>query len=99
MSIVVEQGEGHVGGDHLDKYGNPNCEGIGWDSPSPTDFDDTDKEELSHFDKFLELYCQGQAHKTAFEALGLDFESYFVIDVPENPKTRERERSGDEANY
>jgi hypothetical protein len=92
MNQVVEQGEGHKGGDHLTPEGEPICTDTGgypidWNNPNPLDFDDPNKKELAHFDKFLKMYCQGLAYQQKFTNLGLDFESYFVHNFPDNPRT------------
>lgn len=94
---VVEQGEGHnvkgKTGDHLSANGTVSKEliaKINRGDFSDLDYDDKEKDnkkELSHFARFLELYCNGQALAERLkEATGKDdFEKYFVKDVPENP--------------
>ena len=90
MVEVIDQGEGHKGGDHLNPDGEPICPNIDWNDPcqiNELDFDDKAHKELSHFAKFLKLYCQGEKLIQKFDALGLDFHAFFVHNVPENPRT------------
>jgi len=89
MNEVVEQGEGHQGGDHLTSSGAPICPDVDWNDPSsinPEDFDDPGKDELSHFAKFLSLYCEGEHLIQKFQDAGLDFHSFFVYSFPDNPR-------------
>lgn len=91
MDIVVEQGEGHQGSNHLDENGNPQCDKVDWDNLKAADYDDPKKQELSHYMKFLEAYCLGQKHIKKFEEYGLDFEKYFIYNFPANPKTNAKD--------
>jgi hypothetical protein len=85
INQIVEQGEGNTDAQALNADGSVNCEAV----TSP-DFDDKDKKELSHFEKFAELYCEYNALAATFQAYGLtnvDISSYFVLNVPTNPTT------------
>ncbi len=99
LAEVVEQGEGlnvdGVTGDHLTENGKVSpalCKRVNAGDFSIFDYDDKNRgelKELSHFDRFLELYCNGQKLSAAFKkATGkedFEFEKYFVRDVPNNP--------------
>ncbi len=95
MDEIIEQGEGATKivdgkkkvGDHLTPDGKVICP-IDFD---PLSYDDPSKGELSHFDKFLEIYCtiQRTNHKLS-KFLGtedFDFTKYFIKDLPTNPAT------------
>ncbi len=87
LEEIVEQGEGHKhGASSLGPHGRVDCDGI-----KPGDFDDRKHQELSHFAKFRELYCElGEMKDTFNKVLGTtDFDpsQYYVINVPENPST------------
>jgi hypothetical protein len=81
---IVIQGEGNPDATPLNPDGSVNCE-----KPTDEDFDDKDREELSHFEKFAEIYCEYNALSEQFKAYGLetDISSYFVVNVPTNPTT------------
>jgi hypothetical protein len=90
---VAEQGEGNSGGHHLDERGNvPDkvCEEINSGKYYEEDYDDKDREELSHFAKFLSIYCKLKSLKRKFQDLTNDpdfnVEKYFIYNVPKNPK-------------
>ncbi len=51
--------------------------------------DDKSRQELSHWEKFKLLHKSLTEHITIFENEGLDLLSYFVLNVPTNPKTSE----------
>ena len=80
---IVEQGEGNVDAG-LNSDGSVNCE-----DPSRHDYDDPDQKELSHFEKFAEIYCHYNALSAQFKAYGLDenISLYFVKNLPTNPST------------
>ncbi|MFK8008124.1 MAG: ferritin-like domain-containing protein [Saprospiraceae bacterium] len=102
LEEVVEQGEGHDGGDKLSPEGNPVCPNINWDDPTqinPNDYDNPSLSELSHFDKFLQLYCQGEQFTNTFEKLGMDFHSFFVYNFPDNPTNYPRKTKTPYINY
>lgn len=102
LNEVVEQGEGHSGGDKLSHEGNPVCPNINWDDPTqinPNDYDNPSLSELSHFDKFLQLYCQGEQFIQTFEKLGMDFHSFFVMNFPDNPTNHPRKGKSPYVNY
>jgi hypothetical protein len=63
------------------------------------DFDDPSQQELSHFDKFLEVYSLGGYYQQKFANLpGLDdFFSYFVYNQPSNPKQADYDQSDNAA--
>lgn len=87
---IVDQGEGHQGGNKLVLDDN--------DMPIPLpvvdgkvifkeeDLDDTDKQELAHFDKFLEAYSLGAHYEEKFGQYGINFFDLFVYNQIDNPK-------------
>lgn len=93
MDEIVEQGEGATRfehghkevGDHLTPDGKVVCP-IDFD---PLSYDDPSKGELSHFDKFLEIYCTIQrTNHRLNDFLGtqdFDYSKYFITDLPTNP--------------
>ncbi|MDY8136623.1 ferritin-like domain-containing protein [Aquimarina sp. 2201CG5-10] len=94
LNEIIEQGEGHKGGDQLEIInGKPKPLPIkdGKVVFSPEDYDDPAEEELSHFAKFMELYTLGDHYEEKFSKhTGLDnFFSYFVYDQAVNPVTDE----------
>jgi len=84
IAQIVEQGEGNPDAPGLNPDGSVDCA-----PPTSPDFDDPKKEELSHFEKFAELYCDYKALSTQFSSYGLEenISSYFVLNVPTNPTT------------
>jgi len=102
LDEIIEQGEGHDGGDHLDINGNPKILPRDyWDNNvNPEDYDDPDQLELSHFVRFLELYNEAYYLDNEFrKQMGLKeldpedytteycFTKYFVKNQPKNPHT------------
>ncbi|NQY04774.1 MAG: ferritin-like protein [Flavobacteriaceae bacterium] len=98
MHEIIEQGEGasHTTkdekkkiGNHLTTDGKVVCPMD--DKFNPLSYDDKEKDELSHFDKFLDIYCSIERENAKIEKfLGVDsfdFTKYFVKNLPENPKT------------
>ena len=98
MHEIIEQGEGATKinkdgkkevGNHLTHDGKVVCPMD--DNFNPLSYDDKEKDELSHFDKFLDIYCSiSRENKKIEKFLGVDsfdFTKYFVKDVPDNPKT------------
>lgn len=80
INLIKEQGEGNQG-HGLNKDGSVDCRVHG-----SKDFDDRDKKELCHFDKFAELYCDYEALERLFQSYNLGGVSdYFVLSVPKNP--------------
>ena len=85
ISQIVEQGEGNRAAPGLNPDGSVDCKPI-----TDKDFDDKDKKELSHFEKFVEIYCEYNDLSGKFAACGLgdiDISSYFVLNIPTNPTT------------
>jgi hypothetical protein len=83
---IVEQGEGNddkkTG---LNRDGTVNCE-----APTSPDFDDPTDKELSHFEKFAQLYCEYKALEARLGVANLDdtkLSDYFVLNIPTNPTT------------
>lgn len=82
---IVEQGEGNPDATGFNQDGSVDCA-----KPTDQDYDDKDKKELSHFEKFAEIYCEYNALAGLFNAYGLDnidISDYFVVNVPTNPTT------------
>lgn len=85
IHCIVEQGEGFPGAQGFDADGCVDCAKM-----IPPDYDDFDKEELSHFEKFAQIYCQYKSLNERFNKLGIgkiEISDYFVMNVPENPST------------
>ncbi|MBD2756157.1 ferritin-like domain-containing protein [Spirosoma validum] len=85
IDAIVEQGEGNQGSTSLNPDGSVDCCAI-----TPADYDDPDHEELSHFEKFAQIYCQYVDLSNKFNELGIgdiDISQYFVLRLPTNPKT------------
>jgi hypothetical protein len=85
INCIVDQGEGSKGAPGLNPDGSVNCGVI-----VPTDFDDPAKKELSHFEKFAQIYCTYQTLSDKFNNLGIgaiNISDYFVMNVPTNPYT------------
>ena len=106
MNEIIEQGEGSsftiaidgkkekIVGDHLTPEGEVVCPlfPLGSGMTNPLDYDDKGKQhELSHFDKFLEVYCtierKNYELNTFLGTKDFDFTKYFVRDLPTNPST------------
>lgn len=79
---IVEQGEGNPDATPLNPDGSVNC-----GKPTDHDYDDKEDKELSHFEKFAQIYCEYNDLSAQFKAYGLenDISNYFVINVPTNP--------------
>ena len=85
ISQIVEQGEGNQDASGLNENGSVDCKPI-----NDRDYDDKDKQELSHFEKFAQLYCEYNDLNKKFASYGLgdiDISSYFVLNIPTNPTT------------
>ena len=85
IHCVVEQGEGFPGAPGFNPDGSVDCGKI-----IPPDFDDFDKKELSHFEKFAQIYCHYKTLNDRFNKLGIgkiEISDYFVVNVPKNPST------------
>jgi hypothetical protein len=80
---IVRQGEGNTA-QGLNPDGSVNCE-----EPTAHDYDDPDMQELSHFEKFAEIYCHYNTLSARFTSYGLDGDigKYFVTQFPTNPTT------------
>ncbi|MEO1260289.1 MAG: ferritin-like domain-containing protein [Bacteroidota bacterium] len=110
LDEIVEQGEGNkTDSDHLDKDGDPVFpppKPEYWEDKKKTkagDFDDPSHDELSHFDRFLELYSLGywldQEFREATDQEDHDpeewyFTKYFVYPQPTDPKTKDYPEEG-----
>jgi len=84
ITCIVDQGEGLPGAPGF-KDGKVDCSKI-----IPDDYDDFDKKELSHFEKFARIYCSYEQLTKKFNALGIgaiDISNYFVVNVAKNPLT------------
>ncbi|HYO64410.1 MAG TPA: ferritin-like domain-containing protein [Pyrinomonadaceae bacterium] len=83
ITQIVEQGEGNVDAG-FNPDGTVNCA-----DPTAPDYDDPDREELSHFAKFAEIYCEYNTLSKQFAGYGLDADigKYFIVNVPTNPST------------
>lgn len=81
---IVKQGEGNKDSQGLNPNGSVNCDAI-----IKADYDDPDREELSHFEKFAQLYCDYNDLSARFAGYGLsgDIGAYFVANSPTNPTT------------
>ncbi len=85
ITFIVDQGEGSKGAPGLNKDGTVDCGAV-----VPPDYDDPEKKELSHFEKFAQIYCTYKTLSDKFNQLGIgdiDISTYFVMDVPTNPST------------
>lgn len=85
ISQIVEQGEGNKGAPGLNPDGSVDCKAV-----TDKDYDDKDKQELSHFEKFVQIYCEYNELNKQFASYGLndiDISNYFVLNVPTNPTT------------
>jgi hypothetical protein len=85
IHCIVEQGEGFPGAQGFDPDGSVDCGKM-----IPADYDDFDKKELSHFEKFAQIYCHYKSLNASFNKLGIgkiEISDYFVVNVAENPKT------------
>ena len=86
INTIIDQGEGNQKIKGFNPDGTIDC-------PNPLvpgDFDDASKEERCHFVKFREIYCEYKrlSHKVNGLGIGeIDINSYFVINVPTNPRT------------
>jgi hypothetical protein len=81
---IVKQGEGNKHAQGLNPDGSVNCAKI-----KKVDYDDPDREELSHFEKFAQVYCEYNTLSEQFASYGLDgnIGKYFVDNFPTNPST------------
>lgn len=90
LEKIVHQGEGHQGGNLLKLDDN--------DMPIPLpvvdgkvvfkdqDFDDKEREEMAHFDKFMEAYSLGMHYEQKFGEYDINFFDLFVYNQIDNPK-------------
>ncbi|UAA39000.1 ferritin-like protein [Paraneptunicella aestuarii] len=88
LDIIVDQGEGHAGGHQFKVVDGKDCV----DCAPFTDgsFDDKQRSELAHFDKFNQLWCEmGQLDKEFEKYFGdkIDPKSYYIYNFAENPVT------------
>lgn len=85
IDTIVEQGEGNPNAPGLNPDGTVNCGAI-----VPADYDDPAQQELSHFEKFAQIYCQYESLTSKFNSLGIgkiNISDYFVANLPTNPST------------
>ncbi len=81
IKMICDQGEGHKAATPLNKDGSVNCK-----KPTAQDYDDKEHKELSHFEKFAQLYCELEELEFKFKEAGLsDPLSYFVYNTATNP--------------
>jgi hypothetical protein len=81
LKLITKQGEGNMGTGM-----GPNDE-VPCKKPTDQNFDDSTKQELCHFDKFAEIYCDYEALEGTFKGYNLGgISDYFVIKAPRNPK-------------
>ncbi|GAB3041791.1 ferritin-like domain-containing protein [Spirosoma pulveris] len=88
INLIVEQGEEHTGATPLNSDGSVDCTTI-----EPADFDDPDHQELLHFEKFARIYCHYEHLVTEFTALGIsknEFNQFFILNLPANPKAADK---------
>jgi len=86
IHCIVEQGEG-APGKGLNPDGTVDCSAV-----VPGDFDDPSRKEMSHFEKFVQIYCGYRTLNDRFKKLDIgvnDIGQYFVVNVAENPMTRD----------
>lgn len=102
MEEIIHQGEGRLNDDEkytkleFDKNGLPKPLAVrnGKVYFEKGDYDD-DRKELSHFDKFMEVYSLGTHYQEKFEGYGLDFYGHFVYNQAVNPKQVDYTASSD----
>src|SRR6201996_9337836 len=85
INCIVEQGEGNPDAPGLNPDGSVDCGKI-----VPPDYDDPAHKELSHFEKFAQIYCEYETLTDSFNNLGIGtikIADYFVYNVPVNPAT------------
>lgn len=86
IGCIVEQGEGSKA-PGLNPDGTVNCGAI-----VPGDFDDPSKKEMSHFEKFSQIYCTYKTLNDRFKGLDIgisDINEYFVVNIAVNPLTKD----------
>ncbi|HZH30539.1 MAG TPA: ferritin-like protein [Pyrinomonadaceae bacterium] len=88
---IVEQGEGNGSATGLKPDGSVDCGKV-----TKADYDDPDREELSHFEKFAQIYCEYNTLSEQFTSFGLDGDigKYFVANLPTNPSTAKYPEAG-----
>jgi Ferritin-like len=88
---IVRQGEGNKDSQGLQPDGSVDCSSV-----VKADYDDPDREELSHFEKFAQLYCDYNNLSAKFAGYGLsgDISQYFLHNFPKNPKTADYPNTG-----
>ncbi|WP_295795473.1 ferritin-like domain-containing protein [Mucilaginibacter sp.] len=84
IKCIVDQGEGFDDKGLIQPGDRVNCTAL-----VPGDFDDPEKKELSHFEKFVQIYCTYNSLNDRFKNLDIgvtDMYDYFVVNVADNPK-------------
>lgn len=84
ITCIVDQGEGMPGAPGFGPDYSVDC------SIYPEDYDDKDKKEFSHFEKFARIYCGYERLQKKFDDLeigDIDISQYFVMNVATNPET------------
>jgi hypothetical protein len=84
IKCIVDQGEGFDDKGLIQPGDRVNCTAL-----VPGDFDDPEKKELSHFEKFVQIYCTYNTLNDRFKKLDIgvtDMYDYFVVNVADNPK-------------
>ncbi|MCY7296893.1 ferritin-like domain-containing protein [Alteromonas sp. a30] len=88
LQEIVEQGEGHEGGHKFKVVDGVDC--VDCSPFTEGSFDDKDRSELAHFDKFNELWCEMQKMEEEYKTLfgdSVDPKSFYVFDFEDNVMT------------
>ena len=88
LEVIVEQGEGHQGGHKFIVKDGEDC--VDCKPFEDGSFDDKARDELAHFDKFNQLWCELGALDKEFKTLfgdKVDPKSYYIYNFDDNPVT------------